>query len=184
MKTTTNSRLKGLEKAIFIHNEYYRVAGSILEQIKHYSKPFLGKKIQLVKGFSQKFSDAVRIDRDTIKVNPLPGTKWASLHYVGVSCSYRDLSVEISLCFSDGTTGCTYEKRSFYYGKTDDVGTLISIDDNCKADSEPMDFETELKAITEYRKAEKIADELQDKIRINREAYKYISIEDITGKRE
>lgn len=175
----TNSRLKGLENAIFIHNEYYRIAGPILEQIKHYSKPFLGKKIQLQKGLSSKLYDATKIDRDTIKVNPLPGTKWANLHYAGISCSYRDLSVEISLCFSDGNNGCTYEKRSFYFGKVDDNGVLISIDDNCKAESEPMDFETEVKAIKKYLEAKKIAEDLEDKIRINREAYKYIDLEHI-----
>lgn len=178
MKTsTTNSRLKGLETAILIHNEYYRIAGPILEHIKTECKKFIGKKIQLQKGLSQKLYDAVKIDRDTIKVNPLPGTKWANLHYAGISCSYHDLSIEISLCFSDGATGCTYEKRSFYFGKTDDNGVLISIDDNCKAVSEPMDFETELKAIKKYLEAQKIAEDLEDKIRINREAYKYISLE-------
>lgn len=174
---TTNSRLKGLETAIFIHNEYYRIAGPILEHIKTECKKFIGKKIQLQKGLSQKLYDATKIERDSIKVNPLPGTKWASLHYAGISCSYKDLSVEISLCFSDGTTGCTYEKRSFYFGKTDDNGVLLSIDDNCKAESEPMDFETELKAIKKYLEAQKIAESLEDKIRINREVYKYISLE-------
>lgn len=174
---TTNSRLKGLENAIFIHNEYYRIAGPILEHIKTECKKFIGKKIQLAKGLSSKLYDATKIDRESIKVNPLPGTKWANLHYAGVSCSYRDLSIEISLCFSDGGHGCTYEKRSFYFGKVDDNGVLISIDDNCKAESEPMDFETEVKAIKKYLEAQKIAEELEDKIRINREAYKYISLE-------
>jgi hypothetical protein len=181
---TINSRLKGLERAIFIHNEYYRVAGPILEHVKTECKKFIGKKIQLQKGLSQKLYDATKIDRDSIKVNPLPGTKWASLHYAGISCSYKDLSVEISLCFSDGTTGCTYEKRSFYFGKVDDSGVLISIDDNCKAESEPMNFEAELKAIADYLKAAKVAEQLEDKIRLSRDAYKYVSIEDITGKKE
>lgn len=183
MKTKINSRLKGIERAVFIHNEYYRVAGPILEHVKEQCKKFIGKKIQLQKGLSQKLYDATKIERDSIKVNPLPGTKWASLHYAGIQCNYHDLSIEISLCFSDGETGCSYEKRSFYFGKTDDNGVLISIDDNCKAESEPMDFETELKAIAEYLKAAKIAEDLEDRIRVSRDDYKYISIEDITGKR-
>jgi hypothetical protein len=173
----TNSRLKELETAIFIHNEYYRVVGPILEQVKAECKKFIGKKINLQKGLSQKLYDATKIERDSIKVNPLPGTKWAHLHYAGLECLYRDLSIEISLCFSDGKTGCTYEKRSFYFGKVDDNGVLISIDDNCKAESEPMDFKTELQAIKNYLEAKKIAEDLEDKIRINREAYKYLSLE-------
>ena len=184
MKTKMNSRLKGLETAIFIHNEYYRVAGPILEHVKNECKKFIGKKIQLVKGLSSKLYDATKIERDSIKVNPLPGTKWASLHYAGIQCNYHDLSIEISLCFSDGNTGCSYEKRSFYFGKTDDNGVLISIDDNCKAESEPMSFETELQAITEYLKAAKVAEQLEDKIRIGREAYKYIALEHITGEKD
>jgi len=42
-----------------------------------------------------------------------------------------------------------------------------------------MDFETELKAIKKYLEAQKIAEQLEDKIRINREAYKYIDLEHI-----
>lgn len=179
-----NSRLQSLANSIFIHNEYYRVAGPILEHIKTECKKFIGKKIQLQKGLSSKLYEAVKIDRDTIQVNPLPGTKWAKLHYSSVNCSYHDLSVEISLCFSDGKTGCSYEKRSFYFGKVDDSGILISIDDNCKAESEPMDFDTEVKAISAYLKAAKVAEELENKIRLYRDDYKYISIEDITGERE
>lgn len=181
---TKNSRLKGIETAVLIHNEYYRVAGPILEQVKTECKKFIGKKIQLQKGLTQKLKDATKIERDSIKVNPLPGTKWANLHYAGISCSYKDLSIEISLCFSDGNTGCTYEKRSFYFGKVDDNGVLISIDDNCKAESVPMNFETELKAIAKYLMAVSVAEELENKIRLYRDDYKYVSIEDITGERE
>jgi len=181
---TKNSRLKGVETAILIHNEYYRVAGPILEKVKAASKNFIGKKIQLQKGLSSKFYDAVKTERDSVKVNPLPGTKWANLHYAGVSCSYNSLSIEISLCFSDGTTGCSYEKRSFYFGRVDDSGVLVDIDDNCKAESAPMDYETELNAIAEYLKAAKVAEQLEDKIRLYRDAYKYVSIEDITGERK
>lgn len=180
---TINSRLKGVERAIFIHNEFFRIAGPILEHIKTESKKFIGKKIQLQKGLSQKLNDAVKIDRDTIQVNPIPGAKHARLHYIIVSCSYHDLSVEISLSFSDGQTGCIYEKKSFYFGKVDDSGVLLSIDDNCKAESEPMNFETELKAIADYLEAAKLAEQLEDKIRLSRDHYKYVSIEDITGEK-
>jgi hypothetical protein len=176
----TNSKLKGIETKVFIHNEYYRIAGPILEHIKEVCKQFIGKKIKTQKGLTQKLRDASRVDRDTIKVNPLPGTKWANVHYVILSCDYNDLSVEISLCFSDGSTGCTYEKHTFYFGKTDGE-ILVSIDDYYIAHSEPMDFQTELKAIAEYLKAAKVAEELEDKIRLYRDDYKYVSLEDITG---
>lgn len=184
MKTKNNNRLKVIEKAVFIHNEYYRVAGPILEHIKNECKKFIGKKIQLQKGLSSKLYNATKIDRNSIQVNPLPGTKWANLHYAGISCSFKDLSVEISLCFSEGESGAFYEKRSFYFGKTDENGVLISIDDNCKAESEPMDYETELKAIADYLKAAKLAEKLEEKIRLYRDSYRYVSIEDITGEKE
>jgi hypothetical protein len=173
-----NSRLKGLANAIHIHNEYYRVAGPILEHIKQVCKQFIGKKIKTQKGLSSKLYEATKIDKASIEVKPLPSTKWANLHYVSLSCDYNDLSVEISLCFSDGTTGCTYEKRSWYFGKADGE-ILVSIDDSYKVPTTVLNFEQELAAIKEFRRLEKLAEAAEEKINIGREAYKYISLEDI-----
>ena len=90
----------------------------------------------------------------------------------------NDLKVEISLCFSDGTTGCTYEKRTWYFGKTEN-GILISVDDNYKVDINPIDFETEVKAILKFRELEAQMERAKDKIRIGRETYQYLSVKDL-----
>lgn len=180
MKTRISSRLRGLENAIHIQNEYYRIAGPILEFIKGECKNFIGKKIKTQKGLSQRLLDATKFDRESIEVKPINGAKWARVHYVALSCSYNDLSVEISLCFSDGGTGCTYEKRSWYFGKAQD-DVLVSVDDDYKVPTTVLDFDTELKAIEAYRKAEKLAEAAEEQINIGREAYKYIALEHITG---
>lgn len=172
------AELKNLKNVIHTHNEYYRVAAPILEHIKEVCKQFIGKKIETQKGLSAKFYEAIKINRETIDIKPIPGAKWANLHFTGVKNSYNDLSVEISLCFSNGDTGCTYEARSWYFGKTEN-GILVSINDNYKVPVSILDYETELAAIKEFRKLEKLAETAEEKINVNREAYKYISLEDL-----
>jgi hypothetical protein len=171
-----NSRLQELKNAIHIQNEYFRVAGPILEHVKEQAKKFIGKKIETQTGLGSKFSEALKIDRDSIEVKPLEGAKYAHVHYVVPSCSFNSLSIEISLCFSDGKTGAVYEKRSWYFGKTEN-GILVSIDENCKAPTRVLDFETEVKSIKLFREAEKLAEEAEERININREAYRYLTLD-------
>jgi hypothetical protein len=171
--------LTGLKNAIHIKNEYNRIAAPILEHVKNVSKQFIGKKIDTQKGLSSKFYDALKFDYKSINVKPVDGAKWANVHYVSTTCSYTDIKVEISLCFSDGTTGCTYEKRTWYFGKTDGQGILLSVDENYKVDIDPIDFETELKAILKFRELEAQMERAKDKIRIGRETYQYLSVKDL-----
>lgn len=175
------SELKALRNAIHIQNEYYRVAGPILDAIKTASKPFIDKKITTQKGLSAKFADAVRYDKATKEsfvVKPIPGTKWANVHYVSVKDSYNSLSVEISICFSLGESGCTYESRSWYFGRTKDDGILHDIDDSCKVLTIILDYDTELKAIKKFRELEQLATNAEEEINVNRDAYKYINLSD------
>lgn len=165
--------LKDLSDAIHIQNEYRRVAAPIVEHLKEVSKQFIGKKIDTLKGLSSKFAEAIIIDTASIEVKPLPYAKWANVRHLYVRNSYNDLSVKISLCFSDGKTGCTYEERSWYFGKTEN-GVLISINDDCKVEILNLDFETELAKIKKFRELEKQMEKAQEKILINREVYKYI----------
>jgi hypothetical protein len=170
--------LTGLKNAIHIKNEYNRIAAPILEHVKTVCKQFIGKKIDTQKGLSSKLYDALKFDYKTIEVKPIDGAKWAGVHYVSVQNSYNDLKVEISLCFSDGTTGCTYEKRTWYFGKTEN-GILISVDDNYKVDINPIDFDTEVKAILKFNELEKELERAKEKIRIGRETYQYLSVKDL-----
>lgn len=166
--------IQTLKDAIFIHNEYKKIATPILEHIKKVCTNFIGKKIDTQKGLSAKFADAIKIDRESIKVNPLPGTKWANLHFLHVRNSYNDLSVEISLCFSDGSTGCTYEKHSYYFGKTEN-GVLLSVNNDCEVYQVTLDFDTELAKIKKFRELEKMAEDARDKILVSRDVYKYFN---------
>lgn len=175
--------LKDLSDAIHKLNEYRRVARPILARIKELSKPFVGKKIQTLQGLSSKFNEAIKAEYETLKatvVKPLPYAKWASIHAIYVENRYNDLQVKISVCFSNGSTGCSYEERTFYFGKVEN-GVLTEI----KADSDPscqisdmvLDYDTELAKIKEFRRLEKQAENAQDKILVNREVYKYITFD-------
>jgi hypothetical protein len=168
--------LNRLKNAIHIRNEYNRIAAPILEHVMNVSKQFIGKKIDTLKGLTAKYSEAIKIDRDSIDVKPLPGTKWAKAHFISVQNSYNDLRIEISLCFSDGSNGCTYESRSFYFGKTENQ-ILVSINEDCKVSNEVLNFETELLKIKTLRKLEKQVEQVQDQILIGREAYQYLRFE-------
>jgi len=174
-----NNKLQTLANAIHIHNEYNKIAAPIVEYIKGVCKTFVGKKVQTQKGLSSKFYDVVKVDKETIKVNPIPGTKWAKVHFISVQREYNDIFVEISLCFANGKEGCVYEKNTWYIGKIDDNGILLSVNDNCKVPVLVLDLETELQAIKELRKAEKAVEIAKEKININHEAYKYIDFEEI-----
>lgn len=169
----------GLKRAIHIQNEYQRIASPILEHVKQVCKQFIGKKVDTQKGLSSKLSEALKYDYKQIEVKPVDGEKWAQVHYVSVTCRYTDIQVEISLCFSDGTTGCTYEKRTWYFGKTDGQGTLLSVNDDYKVEINPIDFEQEVKAVLNFRELEKAMEEAQSKIRIGRETYQYLSVKDL-----
>jgi hypothetical protein len=166
--------LRSLKEAIHIRNEFNRIAGPILEHYKTVSKEFIGKKIETLKGLTSKFYDAVQFDRDTIEVKPIEGSKWANLQSAQVTTSYNDLTLRISLCFGDHKgTGCVYEERTFWFGKVEN-SILISINEDCKASDQILDFETELAKIKKFRELEKLAELAQDKILINKEAYKYL----------
>lgn len=170
-----------LKKVIHIQNEYQRIAAPILEHVKNVSKQFIGKKIDTQKGLSSKFYDALKFDYKTINVKPVDGAKWAHVHYVNVNCSYTDIQVEISLCFSNGDTGCTYEKRTWYFGKTDGQGNLLSVDDNYKVDIDPIDYEQEKQAILKFNELEKELERAKEKIRTRycSDYYKYFSAKDL-----
>lgn len=172
-----NNRLKSLSNAIHMRNEFNRVAAPIVEFVKEQSKPFIGKKIGTLKGLAAKYAEAVHIDRDKHKVNPLPGTKWAKMHLTYTSVSYGDVQIKISICFSDGSTGCTYRDRTFYFGKIDDDQKLISINEDCKPDSRVLEYDTELAKIKTFRELEKKAEDAKDEILIDREAYQYIGLD-------
>lgn len=165
--------LKTLRNAVHIRNEFNRIAAPIVEFIKDASRPFIGKKIDTQKGLAAKYAEAIKFDRESVDVKPIPGTKWAKLQYANVQNSYGDLRVEISICFSDGVNGCVYESRSYYFGKTEgDI--LKSINEDCKVSDTVLDFDTELAKIKKFRELEKLAEQAEDKILINREAYKYL----------
>lgn len=168
----------GLKRAIHIHNEYQRIAAPILEHIKEVCKQFIGKKVNTQKGLSSKLSEALKYDYKSIEVKPVDGAKWAHVHYVSVQCCYHDIQVEISLCFSNGTTGCTYEKRTWYFGKTEN-DILISVNDDYKVEVKPIDFDQEVNAILKFRELEEAMEQAKDKIRIGRETYQYLSVKDL-----
>nr|WP_288837882.1 hypothetical protein [uncultured Flavobacterium sp.] len=173
-----NSAFKSLKKAIHIQNEYFRIAGPILEQVKESSKEFIGKKVVTQKGLSSKYYDAVKIDYRNIKVKPIPGATFANVHHVSVRDSYDNLHVEISVCFGEPTVpGCVYESRTWYFGKTEN-GILTTIHEDVKVPTTVLDYDTELAAIKKFRELEKHADEAEEKINIHREAYKYINLDD------
>lgn len=178
MKT---DKLKSLRNEVHIQNEYRRVAAPILERVKELSKQFIGKKIVTLKGLSAKYTDVVslpREEREAIKVKPVDGAKWASVQSAYVRESYKSMLVEIKLCFSDGGHGCFYEERSWYFGKTDENGILLSVDDDCKVSADVLDYNTELMAIKKYLEAQRLADIAEEEIQIGKDAYKYISLED------
>lgn len=164
---------KELQNAIHIRNEFNRVAAPIVEHAKEISKKFIGKKINTQKGLSEKFRSAFNFDHKSIQVTPIEGARWANVSRVYMSNSYSDLQIEIQLCFSDGTTGCTYESRTYYFGKTQN-DVLVSINDDCKVSSEVLDYITELNAIITFRELEKAMENAKDKIRIGSEVYQYI----------
>lgn len=170
-----------LKRIIHIQNEYQRVSAPILERVKEISKQFIGKKVDTQKGLAAKFNDALKFDYKTIEVLPVDGAKWAHVHYVSVRCSYTDIQVEISLCFSDGTTGCTYEKRTWYFGKTDGNGVLLSVNDDYKVLIDPIDFDTEVKAIIRFNELELQLEQAKNDIRTRycSEYYKYFSVKDL-----
>lgn len=171
--------LTGLKRAIHIQNEYQRIASPILEHVKEVCKQFIGKKVDTQKGLSAKLSEALKYDYKQIEVKPVDGAKWAQVQYVSVTCSYTDIKVEISLCFSDGSTGCSYEKRTWYFGKTDGQGLLLSVNEDYKVEVNPIHFETELKAILKFRELEEEMERAKEKIRIGRETYQYLSVKDL-----
>jgi hypothetical protein len=169
-----NDNLRSLKEAIHIRNEFNRIAAPILEHYKEASKPFIGKKIDTQKGLASKFADALKFDRDAIEVKPIAGAKYAKIHHVSAGASYNDLTVRISLCFGDHRgTGCIYEERGFWFGKIENQ-ILISVNDDCKISDTVLDFNEELEKIKAFRALEKLAEEAEEKILINREAYKYL----------
>lgn len=162
-----------LRDYIHMQNEFARIAGPILEHYKEASKPFIGKKIVTQKGWIAKYGEAINFDRESIEVKPLPHAKWANIQntYLDVF-NNKDLTLQISLCFSDGTTGCTYKKHTFWFAKIEN-SILVSIDDNVKCDWAPLDFELELSKIKKYRAIEKRAKAAQDDINVPEDIYKY-----------
>jgi hypothetical protein len=173
----------GLKKLIHIQNEYQRIAAPILEHVKTVCKPFIGKKVDTQKGLASKLSEALKFDYSAIDVKPIAGAQWAKVQYVSVSCNYTDIQVEISLCFGNGTTGCTYEKRTWYFGKTDGHGNLLSINDECIVEVDPIDYNTEVKAIIKFSELEKQLDEAKQKIRTRyvSDFYKHLSLKDLSN---
>lgn len=173
-----DSRLQHLKEAIHIRNEFNRIAFSIVEQIKEGSKPFIGKKINTQKGLSDKYRDVVKFDinaMEAIKVNPVPGTKWARVHLAFASISYDDLVVKVSICFAKNPTGCVYEERNFYIGKVEN-SVLVSINDECNVDQTVLDYETELAKIKKFRELEAEAEKAKQEILVNSDAYQYLTI--------
>lgn len=173
-----NAKFKHLRNLIEIHNEYLRIAKPILEHVKEVSKQFIGKKISTLKGLSAKYAEVISFNRDSIEVKPLTGAKWAKVRSVYVHTNYNSLVVEIKLCFDTESNQCIYEDRSYYFGKMEgDI--LKSIDDDCHVVENVLEYDKELAAIKEFRKLEKLATQAEDKIKVSRDAYTYIFLEDL-----
>jgi hypothetical protein len=172
-----NVEFKTLYRAVFMHNEYYRIAAPIVRFVDEVSKSFIGKKITTVKDLTVKFKEAIKIDRKSIDVQPLPGTKWANLHSYLVTVDGSHLSVKISLCFSDGTTGCYYEQNTYYIGNVSTDGILLSLN-HLSIDREPLDYSIELEKIKHFRKLEAEAQQAKDQIKVGLEAYQYLHLSD------
>lgn len=165
---------KLIKREIFIHNESNRIATPILAKVKELAKPFIGKKIDTLKGLSAKFGEVLKIDNKSITVNPLPNTQWASVQNCYVSTSSNDLKLTVDLCFSTGDGGCTYDKSTFYFGRVDDKGILTEIKDDCHVSEKVLDFDTEIAKINQYVALRKQADKIKSTIQVSSDAYKYL----------
>lgn len=168
------SHLTTLKNAIHTKNEFRRIAGLMVEQAKELSKPFIGKKIETLKGLTAKFHEAVVINKD-VKVTPLPIAKWVNIQNAYITTSYSDLKIEISLCFGNGLGGCIYEEQSFYFGKVED-GVLVSINDDCKVDQTILVFDEQITHIKKLLELQKQIENVKEKIKLPTESYKYISL--------
>lgn len=172
------SAIKSLERKIFIRNEFNRIAAPLIRFALEASKPFVGKKINTLKGLAAKYHDALKIDRESIEVRTMPGMEYAKLHSFYVSARGGDLTVEIQLMFSKRLDGCEYEKNTYYIGKVSSDGTLEKLHHDVQIEFEPLDFKTELEKIKRFRELEAIAKEAEDLIRVYRSDYDYINLDD------
>jgi hypothetical protein len=172
------SAINHLKRTIHIQNEYNRIASPIIRFVNEVSKNFVGKKVATLKGLTQKFKQAVEIDRKSIEVTPLPGCEFARLHMYYVTTEGSDLTVKIDLAFSDSKGHTIYEKNTYYVGKvsTND-GTLISVN-QLSIDREPLEFEKELAKIKRFRELEAEAQKAKEKIGVYSDAYRYIQLSD------
>ncbi len=171
-------RFKTLYTAIVQENEYRRVANIILEHVKSATVPFIGKKIETQTGLTAKYAEALNMRQfDKMEVNPLPGGNWARIHHISIKFDYANVYVEISLVFGNGNGGCIYDKQSFYFGKMEN-GLLASVNENCKVETEVLNYEVELGKIMQYRKAEKEMQDIKSTIRVGSEVYKYMEMDD------
>jgi hypothetical protein len=167
---------------LYIHgeNEVNRVAREIAPVLIGQIIPFIGKKILTINGKTKKFADAIlSVDDARKKFNVQPATPggFATLHDYAINKQYNgELNLRISICFSGGK----YEDNSYYCHYTEyavlQIGTM-SADTLTGALAiskyEPLNKESELRKVAEYRVAAELAHSLKKGIRLPEGIYKY-----------
>ena len=113
------------EKAVItskIHqeNEIRKVLNKVVPMVLAELEPFVGQKIlkadeNLVKKFMDKVGFLVSL-RDSIKIKPIEGKKYANLHCLYVTATKYSIRIQVSASFNTSDHGCTYHEGTTYIG--------------------------------------------------------------------
>lgn len=176
-----NNISKDLKIEIHTSNEFNRVIKLELAHILPLLVQFIGKKIFTLKGRAKIFEIAF----NKPQVIPFEGG-FAQIHRCYLTNSYNDLKLCFSICFNGGsydtrpsTAYTRYVDREVAVGKLENNEKLIELFDldNIIKDyrfDRVLNVDEELKAIEEYAKYKKLAEEAKNKIKVSSDIYKYV----------
>jgi hypothetical protein len=156
-------------------NELNRVGNLFANEYVKQLESFLNQKIVTIQGFTKKFKDTI-LKNHQHKVKPLENG-FAQVTRNFLDAKYGSLYLCFTICLNGGqyenkTNYCKYFEKDIYLGELDEQTKTILTKIAKIEPFEPIDLQTELNKIAEYKELIEKANKIKNSIKIEYDSFK------------